>query len=113
MIAHKLFDFVIDRDMLTEWKSDRLPTMCVLYTLDQDGTIEIKAYDAGTEVHKLVKDWDNMKEEIMKAARNNSESHRWPAEKRKGRMRPVGLDSYQDIHDQWKSEVQEKERQGW
>lgn len=103
--AHLYFDFVIDREYLTDWKDEKLPLVHVFYTLDREGNVEVKGWTLDPGAQAYVTDWSVVKKQILIAAQNNAEDFKWPIEKKRGRMRPKGLDPYQDIHDQWRMEA--------
>lgn len=101
--ANLYFDLVIDREFLTGWKDEKLPLLHVFYTLDRNGNVEVKGWT--TEAHNHLTVTQELKDQMLYAAKSNAESFKWPVKRCGGRMRPEGVDAYQDIHDQWKRET--------
>lgn len=103
--ANLYFDLVIDREYLTDWKDEKLPLLHVFYALHKDGTVEVKGWTTDPGVHNHLTVTQELKDQMQYAAQSNAQSFKWPVKKRRGRMRPEGVDAYQDIHDQWKRET--------
>lgn len=75
------------------------------YTLDWRGVVNIEGYAVTPGMCRWIADWVKLEEQMQYAAEHNSKLYRRPGQYNGGHMRPEGVDSYQDIHDQWKRET--------
>lgn len=79
----------------------------VRYTLDWRGVVALDDYNVVPGMAKHIVNWQGLEDQMLKAAENNSKQYRKPGQFGKGKVRPEGLDTYQDIHDQWSREIKE------
>jgi hypothetical protein len=113
-LKHLSFLYPIPRHHFKDGsKVTHLIEINVHYALYWNRKVEVEGYVITPGTAKHINDWDKLEEEIKAAAEHNSKRYRAPGERRTSGMRPEGVEPYQDIHDQWKQEVAEKERQGW
>lgn len=103
--AHLYFDLVIEREYLTKWKDEKLPSLHIQYTLDRSGNVVVTGWTAESDILKHITVTQELKDQMLAAAKNNSEGHKWPRKRHGRRMRPEGLNPYEDIHDQWRMEA--------
>lgn len=85
----------------------------VRYTLNYKGEVALDDYNVKPGMAQHIVNWTGLEEQMFEAAKNNSKSHQIPGTKRGNSIRPEGLNSYDDIHDQWKHEIHEKEHNSW
>ena len=110
---HLSFDFPIQTSFLTEWKNPEQPVIYVRYTLDWRGVVQVEGYTVKPGMAQHIVKWEQLEDEMLKAAENNSKDYRRPGHRSGGRAKQHGNDPYNDIHDQWKQEIHEKENHGW
>lgn len=101
---HLRFDYPVPSDNLTDWKG-RLPVIHVQYSLHWNKKVTLDGYTMKPGIAGQITDWVKLEEQMQLATENNSKNYRRPGQYRGGHMRPEGVDSYQDIHDQWKRET--------
>jgi hypothetical protein len=77
----------------------------VCYSLHWNKKVDVDAYYLKPGMAKHIVNWQGLEDQMQKAAENNSKLYKLPGQYGGIKMRPEGLDPYQDIHDQWKMEA--------
>lgn len=103
--SHHSFLFTIPTDFFNASVKVITPyEVNVRYSLDFMGRVELEAYYVKPGMAKRIVGWDELEKQMLAAAEHNSKGKVKPGAHKGRKMRPEGLDPYQDIHDQWKAE---------
>lgn len=106
------FLFLVDPLYMPNVKVKTQYEINVVYTLDYRGRVEVIGYTVKPGMAQHIHNWDRLELEMKEAAENNSKGKVKPGDYR-GHMRPEGANPYEDISDEWKRTIREKEANGW
>lgn len=111
---HLSFLFIVPNEFFSSMVKVKIPyEINVRYTLNYKGEVALDDYNVKPGMAQHIVNWTGLEEQMFEAAKNNSKSHQIPGTKRGNSIRPEGLKPYDDIHDQWRHEIHEKEHSNW
>jgi hypothetical protein len=107
-IKHLSFQFIIPNEFFNISVKVTVPyEITVRYALHWNKKVDLEGYTIKPGMAKWITNWQGMEDQMQAAAENNSKLYKLPGQYGGIKMRPEGLDPYQDIHDQWKMEAKQ------